>query len=249
MTKKTNWQTFFDAHAPEYMDNVFTKNTHEEIVFLKEVLSLPEGSWVLDLGCGTGRHAVALAEKGYQIVGIDLSEGMLRQAQYAARERAVSLHLIQADATRFSTASWFDAAICLCEGAFGLLNIQDDPDTHDRRILENLYASLKPGGQLILNALNGLAMIRRFSQDDVNQGKFDPHTITETHSMDWETPDGLRSVSVRECGYLQKDLVHLIQSIGFQITHVYGGTAGNWGRRPIELDEMEMMVIALRPSK
>ena len=55
------------------MDNSFTKNTVAEVDFVLEELSLPPGSRILDVGCGTGRHAVELARRGYQITGVDIS--------------------------------------------------------------------------------------------------------------------------------------------------------------------------------
>lgn len=64
MTEKTTWEAFFDAHASIYDENVFTKNTVNEVDFLLAELGLPTGGSVLDIGCGTGRHSIELAKRG-----------------------------------------------------------------------------------------------------------------------------------------------------------------------------------------
>jgi cyclopropane fatty-acyl-phospholipid synthase-like methyltransferase len=239
-----NWQTFFNHHAPQYMDNIFTKNTLAEVDFLLEELNLPTGSAIQDMGCGTGRHSVELARRGYRMTGVDLSTGMLAEAQKAAQAAGVQLELVQSDARAYISEPRFDAAICLCEGAFGLVGSGEDPDAHDPAILRRIYAALKPGALFILNALNGLRAIRERTPADVQSGRFDPLTLVETYEMEVETTEGLRSVVIREKNHLPQDLSRLCQQAGFQVLHLWGGTAGNWGRRPVELDEMEVMVVA-----
>ncbi len=96
----------------------------------------------------------------------------------------------------------------------------------------------------MLTTLNGCRMIRQFSQKDVADGRFDPVTMVETSKMEYETPEGQKSVVLRERGYVPTELVMLFRLTGFEVEHIGGGTAGNWGRRPIDLDEMEIMVIA-----
>lgn len=244
MTRKNEYEIFFDAHAPIYMENCFTKNTIEEVGFILEELKLPPGSHILDVGCGTGRHAVELARRGYQVTGVDISSGMLAEAKKGAQKAGVKIDWIHVDATKFTSTKLFDAAICLCEGAFGLLGSDDDPMEHELCMLRNIYATLKTNKKLILTALNGFKMIRDHSQDDVEKGQFDPITLIEVSSQEYDTPEGKKSVLLKERGFIPTELVMLLRLGGFQVENIWGGTAGNWGRRKIDLDEMEIMVVA-----
>jgi cyclopropane fatty-acyl-phospholipid synthase-like methyltransferase len=249
MRSKGEWERFFDGHAPIYMKNVWTKNTAKEVDFVIEELKLQPGSSILDVGCGTGRHSVELAKRGYRVTGVDISSGMLAQAEKAAKEANVKVEWIHANASRFKSTRRFDGAICLCEGAFGLLSSGDQPIEFELAILRNIYVALKPGAILILNALSGYEKVRKFTQKDIEDGKFDPATTTEIYTMDWDTPEGKKSVQVRERGYVPTELMMLFEQVGFKVDHIWGGTSGKWGRRSINLDDIELMVIATKPRK
>lgn len=248
------WQTFFDHYAAHYLNEGFTRNTAAEVDFVIEALTLPPGASVLDLGCGVGRHSVALAQRGYRVTGLDLSASMLAEAEGAARAAGVAITWVQGDAAlptpafleRLGPAAPFDAVICLCEGAFGLIGQDEDPEVHDLAILRNVAAVLRPGAPFLLTALNGLRLIRLYQQADIEAGRFDPWTLTETHPVEYDTPEGRRTVMVREKGHLPQELARLCGAAGLEVAHVWGGTAGNWGRRPVELDEIELMVLARR---
>lgn len=249
MSVHEGWRAFFDGHAPAYMQNVFTRNTQAEVAFLVDVLRLPAGARILDLGCGTGRHSVALAGRGFRVVGVDLSRGMLRQAQLAAREAGARVAWIQADATRFAAPQGFDAAICLCEGAFGLIGAGEDPQAHDAAIARNLALSLRPGGRLVLTASNGLRFLALHGPEAIARGDFDPATLTERVTMGWTEGNKKHAVVVREHGHRPEDLRALFSGAGFTVDHVGGGTAGVWGLRPVDPEEYEIMLIATRSRK
>ncbi|MFC2093740.1 class I SAM-dependent methyltransferase [Bacteroidota bacterium] len=240
---KKDWEIFFDHHSSKYMDEVFTKNTIKEVDFLVEEFLLPAGSSIIDIGCGTGRHSIELAKRGFKVTGIDISEGMLNESEKTANAENVKVNFIKADATSFKTEDKFDAAVCLCEGAFALIGINEDPYEHDSNILKNVNASLKQGTKFIITTLNTLRMIREYSQNDVKKGTFDPYTITETHPMEYKTDLGNEKVIVKEKGYTGLELKYLLESSGFAVENIWGGTAGNWGRRTIQLDEIEIMAV------
>jgi len=173
---------------------------------------------------------------------------MLAEAEKAARAANVEVELIHADATQFKPDKLFDAAICLCEGAFSLLGSEDDPIEHDLAILRNVHAALRPGAQFILTAPNACRLIRQVTQEDVENGGFDPVTMVEVFTVEWDTPQGKKSLLVRDRKYVPTELVMLLRQAGLEVEHIWGGTAGNWGRRKIYLDEMEIMVVARRPA-
>ena len=244
MKTDDNWEDFFDAHAPYYMENVFTKNTEAEIKFILEELNLPQGAAILDIGCGTGRHSVELAKHGFRMTGVDLSSGMLDQARQAAEKAGVTVELIHSNALDYCEKEKFDAALCLCEGALALLNPEEDAHEHDLTILKNILTALKPGGKFIMTTLSALRKIARYVKGELNDNDLDLDTMVETEKISIQTAQGLREFTTLEKGYTSGELRLLLQMAGFEIVNVCGGSAGNWSRQPLNTEDYEIMAIA-----
>lgn len=240
------WRQFFNQYAPQYDGHVFTKNTTAEVEFIVRHTSTPQGGAILDLGCGTGRHSVPLAQHGYRVTGVDISEGMLALAQQRAQHAGVHVEFVRANADQFARPESFDSVICLCEGAMCLLSGEDDPLRRDMTILRNMCTSLKPGGILILNVLSALRVVRSITDQNMADGRFDPLTMTERSDVLSLLPDLPNSSSLRERYYTAPELRRMAEDVGLRVSGIYGGTAGNWGLRPIELDDYELMLIATR---
>jgi len=247
MTDRTSWEEFFDAHAPIYDENVFTEDTISEVDFLVEELELKDGESILDVGCGTGRHAIELAKRGYTVTGLDLSAEMLARAAAKAEAANVKVEWVRADATQFAFTKQFDAAICLCEGAFGLLSQTDDPIGQPLAILRNISRSLKPGAKAVFTVLNAAAMLRKYQKKDIEEGRFDPITMVE--SSEYPPQEGLPAIPVRERAFAPTELRLLLHMAGMSVLGIWGGTAGDWGKRPLDLDEIEVMVVARKTGE
>ena len=237
------WEEFFKYEADQYDLEPFTQATEEEIEFLIEQFKLPQGASILDMGCGTGRHSVALAQHGFAVTGVDLSEHMLEKSRARAVAANTQVTFIQCDAAAFRSRPAFDAAIGLCEGAMGLLGRGDDPIERDLTVLRNIYAALKPNGQFIVNALNVFRVARQAGHDEEAR-TFDVMSQTTLNTMVFETLEGPVEILCRERMYTPTEFTLMLRVAGFVVEHVWGGTAGNWRREPMDLDEYELMAVA-----
>jgi SAM-dependent methyltransferase len=110
---------------------------------------------VLDVGCGTGGHAIPLACRGYEVDGLDRSAVMLSEAAAKAERARAQVRWHAADMRAFQLQRQFDAVLCLF-AALGYLS-----ETRDiLAALATFRAHLRAGGVLILDVWNGLAVAK-----------------------------------------------------------------------------------------
>jgi ubiquinone/menaquinone biosynthesis C-methylase UbiE len=117
---------------------------------------LPAGGTVLDLGCGNGRVALALAARGFAVGGLDISPSMIEEARAAAAAAGVDARFRVGDAVKLPhDESELDGVVFACNGIGHL--------TRDGKVqcLVELQRVLRPGGVAVLSlrtpyALNGM---------------------------------------------------------------------------------------------
>lgn len=133
------YEELFEDYAESYEKEVFTQGTSGEADFLESEIGGDRSRRILDIGCGTGRHAIELAARGYRVTGIDLSESMLARARENARRRGVGVEFLRGDAREPRFLKEFDLVTMLCEGGFPLM----ETDEENFRILANAAAALR----------------------------------------------------------------------------------------------------------
>lgn len=154
---------FGSVYADAYDLLYREKNYDEECRLLTRVLQRYAGQPVrriLDLGCGTGNHALRLAADGYEVVGVDRSPEMLQVALRKAAERGLSIRVSQADIRHLNLAEIFDAALMM----FAVLGYQ----LENTDVLQTLRAArqhLRPGGVLVFDVWYGPAVLAQRPHD------------------------------------------------------------------------------------
>jgi len=245
------YEDLFKNYAEAYDREPFTQGTTGEVDFIEKEVKRDKTTRVLDIGCGTGRHALELARRGYQVVGVDLSEAQLARARKIAAAEGLKVEFRQADARRLRFKAEFDLALMICEGAFPLM----ETDEMNYAILEGAAGALKPGGQLILTTLSALFplfhSVKEFLKDNQKNARekgqtFDLLTFRET-SLLTATDDSGKKIRMKcvQRYYTPSEMTWLLKSAGFKTAGLYGAKLGAFSRNdPLTADDFEMLIIA-----
>ena len=203
------------------------------------------GGDALDLGCGPGRHAVPLARRGFRVTAVDLSAFHLARAQARAAAASVAIEFVHADMREFARAGAFDLALSIFT-SFGYFEEPAD----DRRVLDNLRGSLRPGGVLVMDVASKERMARVL-HPALSQRAADGALLVQRHEIveDWGcvrnewtvVRDGrARTFEFRLRIYSGQELRALLTAAGFTTVALYGGLDG----RPYDLEAERLVAVA-----
>lgn len=245
MTERHWFEDVADHLGSAYLRYSFTKGTEQEVDFLVECLQLPPGGRVLDVGCGPGRHAHALGARGFEVVGVDISQRFIALARENTPPGArVAFERADARALRFE--SEFDAVISLCQGAFGLSDgggaSSLDPD---RAVLDGMARALRPAGRLAVSAFSAYFAVRFLGEAD----SFDAERGVNHERTDIRDEEG-RDVPAElwtTC-FTPRELRLLAEGSGLRPDHVWSVTPGDYAARPPNIELHEFLLVASKLS-
>ena len=228
-----HWFEPIAAHlGAAYLRYSFTKGTVQEVDHIIEVLGLHPGMRVLDVGCGPGRHAHELARRGMQVHGIDISARFIELATEGAPAGA-TFQRLDARALRFQAE--FDAVICLCQGAFGLMTATGD----DELVLKCMAAALKAHGRLALSAFNAYFAVKYHETATFDVGTGVSHEITDVR----DEGGSVAEVDLWTGCYTPRELRLLAARVGLSVDSISSVTPGEYGNQAPSTESPEFLLV------
>lgn len=247
------YELLFENYARRYDKECFVQGTVGECDFIEKEINHDKSLKIIDIGCGTGRHAIELAKKGYKVTGVDLSESQLNRAQQKAKREKVEIDFQKHDARNLSFKNEFDLVIMLCEGAFPLM----ETDEMNFEILKGATRALKEKGKFIFTTLNGLFPLyhstKEFLESESKEGsaiykdnKFDLMTFRDHNITVFEDDSGnKKELRCNERYYAPCEITWLLKTLGYNKIDIYGAKLGAFSRNDqLTIDDFEMLVIA-----
>jgi len=242
MTSREHWFEDLASHMKAaYLRYSFTKGTVQEVEFILESTGAVAGNSFIDVGCGPGRHSLELARRDMRVHGIDVSQDFIDIAQHQAnKESLTDAEFSRVDAralqNAFALHSKFDFAICLCQGAFGLMI----DDRQDVEILKGIRKCLKRNGVLVLSAFNAY-----FSGKHHEGADFDGLAGVSHETTDIRNDQGeVKSVDLWTGCYTPRELRLVFDLAGYDIVSVSSVEPGQYSLAKCSTELPEFLVIA-----
>ena len=247
------YESLFENYARKYDKEPFVQGTAGECDFIEQEINHDKSLKIIDIGCGTGRHAIELTKRGYRVSGVDLSENQIKRAREKAKEARVTIDFQTQDARNLPFDNEFDLAIMLCEGGFSLM----ETDQMNFEILRNATKALKSKGKFIFTTLNGLFplfhSVNEFYKSSQKEGQsqckecsFDLMTFRDHNTAIFEDDSGNKGeLKCNERYYVPSEITWLLKTLGFKKIEIFGAKLGAYSRNhQLTPDDFEMLVVA-----
>jgi len=247
------YEALFENYAHQYDKECFVQGTVGECDFIEQEAGRDKSLKIIDIGCGTGRHAIELTKRGYMVTGIDLSESQLAGAREKAKEAGVKIDFQKQDARNLSFDGEFDLAIMLCEGGFSLM----ETDEMNFEILKSATKALKSKGKFIFTTLNGLFPLfhsvadfyksaGKEGQSQCKECSFDLETFRDHNTVVFEDDSGnKKELKCNERYYVPSEIKWLLKTLGFKKIDIFGAKLGAFSRNDkLTTEDFEMLIVA-----
>lgn len=239
-------ELFANEDPARFEHYVESDKSRAQVDFIIDKLALEPGTKVLDLCCGQGRHLIDLARRGYDVVGLDLSEYMLDKCKTAAAAEEIMPVLVHADMREIGFTAEFDAVINLFT-SFGYLENEDE----DQKVLKAASLALKGGGLLLMDVMNRDWLMGVFEPMEWHENRRGDLVMAERKFDSISGRINSREVTIHQDGhrtetthsirlYTYNELDKMLQQAGLIIQSIYGG----YDSTPFDRQSRRMIVIA-----
>lgn len=209
---------------------------------------------VLDLACGTGRHSLELARRGFPVVGVDISPDLLEIAGNDAAAESLEASFVKADLRELDFHEEFDLVLSLNDGAVGYFETEEE----NRRTFEVVAEALRPGGGHLMQLPNvlyaeshlpqktwieGSSMIELIDHRWDAASRYLEGTTTPIHFG--EVFEGVSPIPFRQRLYSVEELGEIYESVGMALANVF---RGNGKPRPPKDTQFELFVAGSKPA-
>lgn len=231
--------TWFDT--PHY--HTLYKNRDESeakrfIENLVEHLKLPTGSRLLDLACGKGRHAITLNNKGYNVLGVDLSSNSIEQASiHSKKGLEFGIHDMRQTIPNRSFHAVFNLFT-----SFGYFDNTDD----NAKVLSSVYEMLVPKGILVIDFMNSCKNTQNLIAKEVKEVDGIVFTIDRCYEHNFIIKDIRFEDGGKKHHYTERvqalkleNFKFLLQKTGFEILRTFG----NFDLAPFEQETSDRLII------
>ncbi len=247
MTLNKEWHEnddFWQKLAPFIFSEERWVKTRGEVDQLLDLMQLPPGSKILDIGCGPGRFSLELARRGYGVTGIDRTEAFLVSARKVAAEEDLDADFTDFDMRIFVQPEAFDAALSMYT-SFGYFY---EP-SENQQVLENAYRSLKRGGSLLVEVMGKEVLARIFTGQSWDQHDqaylLQERRVTRDWTKienRWILIDNQEHIEfeVNHWIYSAAELKDMLEAAGFVNIKAYGSLAGT----PYDHEAQRLVLLA-----
>jgi len=233
MKKHNSWHDqdkFWELFEPFLFTEDRQSRAKEEVTNFEKLLKIKQNDRILDLCCGIGRHSLELSRRDFDVVGVDRTSHFIEKARQKAEEKELKGEFVVGDMREYCEPNSYDVVINMF-GSFGYFDDYDD----DRKVLKNMYTSLRTGGRCLIETMGKEILAREFQEKDwfedgdtIMLAERKPIKNWSRIQTRWILIKGNRRVehtlSLRS--YSATELSSLFFECGFSMVQVYGDLEG-----------------------
>lgn len=227
-----NWyEDFFCGLNCELWENAVSAEwTSKEVDFLVQQLNVEKGAAILDIPCGFGRHSIDLAQRGFELTGVDISATFVKNLNQKVKDQKLNIEVIEADVLKLKLTKQFSGAICM-GNSFGYFDFDKM-----KVFVETVAAALTKGARFIINSgmiaesiLPNFAPNKLFTAGDISmavQNIYDAQNSYMVSKITYTKNSVSEQHAFKHYVFTLGEVTRLLAMYGLQVVGTYNSPKG-----------------------